>query len=76
MDNDKTDPKRDKETGDWVSDLKPGAGREAKVDKGMEDTFPASDPAPKHDSTGFIAPDGADSAKGEGKPGTPSGGKP
>jgi hypothetical protein len=63
MDNDKTHQKRDRETGDWVSDLKPGATTEAKVDKGVEDTFPASDPAPKPVATGFISPDGKDTAR-------------
>jgi ElaB/YqjD/DUF883 family membrane-anchored ribosome-binding protein len=63
MDKDTTHQKRDRETGDWVSDLKPGATTEAKVDKGVEDTFPASDPAPKPVPTGFISPDGADTAR-------------
>lgn len=80
MDKDKTDQKRDHETGAWVSDLKPGAGTEAKVDKGVEDTFPASDPAQKTGTTGFIAPDGKDTAKatdqGQGQPGSKAGGKP
>jgi ElaB/YqjD/DUF883 family membrane-anchored ribosome-binding protein len=62
MDKDKTHQKRDHETGDWVSDLKPGATTEAKLDKGVEDTFPASDPAPKPFATGFISPDGEDTA--------------
>ena len=80
MDKDKTDQKRDSETGDWVSDLKPGAGTEAKVDKGVEDTFPASDPAPKTGTTGFISPSGHDTGakadQGKDTPGTTSGGKP
>ena len=77
MDKDKTDQKRDRETGDWVSDLKPGATGNAKVEKGLEDTFPASDPAHPTGTTGFIAPDGEDHGKAaEGEPGTPSGGKP
>jgi len=81
MDNDKTDQKRDHETGAWVSDLKPDATQNAKVEKALEDTFPASDPATKSGTTGFIAPGGHDSAagsaeKGEGTPGSPSGGKP
>jgi hypothetical protein len=59
-DKDRTDQKRDRETGDWVSDLKPGATTEAKVDKAVEDTFPASDPAQKSGTTGFISPDGKD----------------
>jgi ElaB/YqjD/DUF883 family membrane-anchored ribosome-binding protein len=63
MDTDKNHQKRDRETGDWVSDLKPGATADAKVDKGVEDTFPASDPAPKPVATGFISPDGADTAR-------------
>jgi hypothetical protein len=63
MDKDKTHQKRDHETGDWVSDLKPGATTEAKLDKGVEDTFPASDPAPKPFATGFISPDGEDTAR-------------
>lgn len=63
MDQDRTDQKRDKETGHWVSDLKPGATAEAKVDKGVEDTFPASDPATKSGTTGFITPDGTDTAQ-------------
>ncbi|MFC7738868.1 hypothetical protein ACFQX4_24415 [Roseomonas sp. GCM10028921] len=62
MDNDRTDQKRDKETGHWVSDLRPGATHEAKVDKGVEDTFPASDPVQKTGATGFISPDGRDTA--------------
>jgi len=77
---DMTDQKRDRETGDWVSDLKPGATTEAKVDKSVEDTFPASDPAQKSGPTGFIAPGGEDLAKatdkGKAKAGTISGGKP
>jgi ElaB/YqjD/DUF883 family membrane-anchored ribosome-binding protein len=63
VDSDRTDQKRDRETGHWVSDLKPGATTEAKVDKGVEDTFPASDPAPKPAVTGFISPDGEDTAR-------------
>jgi hypothetical protein len=62
MDKSKTHQKRDHETGDWVSDLKPGATTEAMVDKGIEDTFPASDPAPKPVATGFISPGGEDTA--------------
>lgn len=62
MDKDRTDQKRDEETGHWVSDLKPGATHEAKVDKGVEDTFPASDPVHKGGATGFISPDGKDTA--------------
>ncbi|WP_043840374.1 hypothetical protein [Muricoccus aerilatus] len=62
MDKDKTDQKRDEETGHWVSDLRPGATPEAKVDKAVEDTFPASDPAHKSGVTGFISPDGTDTA--------------
>ncbi|TPG46440.1 hypothetical protein EAH89_24835 [Roseomonas nepalensis] len=62
MDKDRTDQKRDEETGHWVSDLKPGATHEAKVDKGVEDTFPASDPVQKAGATGFISPDGTDTA--------------
>ena len=58
MDKDKTDQKRDRETGDWVSDLKPGATDNAKVEKGLEDTFPASGPVQKTGTTGFISPDG------------------
>jgi hypothetical protein len=81
MSTDKTDQKRDRETGDWVSDLKPGAGREAKADKAVEDTFPASDPANMNSgTTGFIAPGGKDLGKatdqGSGEAGTRSGGKP
>ena len=80
MDKDKTDQKRDAETGDWVSDLKPGATASAKVDKAVEDTFPASDPTHKPVATGFISPGGHDHAaatdKGAGKPGTEAGGKP
>ena len=57
---DRTDQKRDEETGHWVSDLKPGATHEAKIDKGVEDTFPASDPVQKTGVTGFISPDGTD----------------
>ena len=80
MDKDKTDQARDHETGDWVSDLKPGATTSAKVDKAVEDTFPASDPAPKSGTTGFITPSGEDTAKstdqGQGQPGTTAGGKP
>jgi hypothetical protein len=63
MDKDKTHQKRDRETGDWVSDLNPGATAEAKLDKGVEDTFPASDPAPKPVATSFISPDGEDTAQ-------------
>ena len=62
MDRDRTDQKRDEETGHWVSDLRPGATHEAKVDKGVEDTFPASDPVHKGGATGFIFPDGKDTA--------------
>lgn len=62
MDKDRTDQRRDEETGHWVSDLKPGATHEAKVDKGVEDTFPASDPVQKAGATGFISPDGTDTA--------------
>ncbi|MFC0387618.1 hypothetical protein [Muricoccus vinaceus] len=62
MDKDRTDQKRDEETGHWVSDLKTGATAEAKVDKGVEDTFPASDPVHKGGATGFISPDGKDTA--------------
>jgi len=62
MDKDRTDQQRDHETGHWVSDLRPGATHEAKVDKGIEDTFPASDPAHKSGATGFILPDGKDTA--------------
>ncbi|WP_140886509.1 hypothetical protein [Muricoccus nepalensis] len=62
MDKDRTDQKRDEETGHWVSDLKPGATHEAKVDKGVEDTFPASDPVQKAGATGFITSDGTDTA--------------
>jgi len=62
MDKDRTDQKRDEETGHWVSDLRPGATHEAKVDKGIEDTFPASDPVHKSGATGFIFPDGKDTA--------------
>lgn len=62
MDKDRTDQKRDEETGHWVSDLRPGATHEAKVDKGVEDTFPASDPVHRGGTTGFIAPDGTDTA--------------
>lgn len=80
MDTNRTDQKQDKETGDWISDLKPGATTDAKVDKGVEDTFPASDPATKTGTTGFISPDGEDTAKstdqGKGQPGTTAGGKP
>ncbi|MFC7735059.1 hypothetical protein ACFQX4_04240 [Roseomonas sp. GCM10028921] len=80
MSSDTTDQKQDRETGDWVSDLKPGAGTEAKVDKSVEDTFPASDPAPKTGATGFITPAGEDTAEatdqGQGQPGTTAGGKP
>jgi hypothetical protein len=60
---DKTDQRRDHETGDWVSDLKPGATTESKVDKGVEDTFPASDPTMTMGATGFISPDGEDTAQ-------------
>ena len=52
MDQDRTDQKRDEETGHWVSDLRPGATPEAKVDKAVEDTFPASDPAHKDRAPG------------------------
>ncbi|WP_338663490.1 hypothetical protein VQH23_25485 [Pararoseomonas sp. SCSIO 73927] len=80
MDSDKTDQKRDHETGHWVSDLKPDATPNAKVEKALEDTFPASDPAVKSGTTGFISPEGEDTGasteKGEGGPGSPSGGKP
>ena len=62
MDQDRTDQKRDEETGHWISDLRPGATHEAKLDKGVEDTFPASDPAHKGGATGFIFPDGRDTA--------------
>ncbi|TPG49307.1 hypothetical protein EAH89_21600 [Roseomonas nepalensis] len=62
MNQDRTDQKRDEETGHWVSDLKPGATHEAKLDKGVEDTFPASDPVHKGGATGFISPDGRDTA--------------
>ena len=79
-DKDKTDQKRDQETGDWVSDLKPGATTEAKMDKGVEDTFPASDPVPKTGATGFISPDGEDTARstppGLESPGTVTGQNP
>jgi hypothetical protein len=63
MDTDRTDQKRDRETGHWVSDLKPGATTEAKVDKSVEDTFPASDPVHKAGETGFIAAEGVDTAQ-------------
>jgi hypothetical protein len=63
MDMGRTDQKRDHETGHWVSDLQPGATADAKLDKGVEDTFPASDPAPKSGATGFITPDGRDTAR-------------
>jgi ElaB/YqjD/DUF883 family membrane-anchored ribosome-binding protein len=63
VDKDRTHQNQDRETGDWVSDLKPGATTEAKVDKGVEDTFPASDPAPKPVATGFISPGGEDTAQ-------------
>jgi hypothetical protein len=81
MDKDRTDQKRDQETNSWVSDLKPGAGSQAKADKAVEDTFPASDPANMNTgTTGFIAPDGEDLGKktdeGGGEAGTRSGGKP
>lgn len=62
MNQDRTDQKRDEETGHWVSDLRPGATHEAKLDKGVEDTFPASDPVHKGGATGFISPDGRDTA--------------
>ncbi|WP_198383780.1 hypothetical protein [Roseomonas sp. KE2513] len=62
MNQDRTDQKRDEETGHWVSDLHAGATSEAKVDKGVEDTFPASDPVHKGGATGFISPDGTDTA--------------
>lgn len=62
MDQDRTDQKRDEETGHWVSDLRPGATHEAKLDKAVEDTFPASDPVHKGGVTGFISPDGKDTA--------------
>ena len=75
------DDKRDPETGDWISDLKPGASDEAKSDKAVEDTFPASDPPNATGAvTGFITPEGEDlgekTDEGGGKPGTASGGKP
>lgn len=75
------DDKRDPETGDWISDLKPGATDEAKSDKAVADTFPASDPPNLTGAvTGFITPEGEDlgekAAEGDGKAGTPSGGKP
>ena len=62
MGKNRTDQKRDEETGHWVSDLKPGATQEAKIDKGVEDTFPASDPVHKGGPTGFISSDGMDTA--------------
>lgn len=62
MDKDRRDQRRDEETGHWVSDLRPGATHEAKVDKGIEDTFPASDPVHRSGATGFISPDGRDTA--------------
>ncbi|MBP0447100.1 hypothetical protein J8J14_20190 [Roseomonas sp. SSH11] len=58
---DTTDQKHDKETNSWVSDIKPGAGAQAKADKAVEDTFPASDPANMNTgTTGFITPGGED----------------
>ncbi|WP_424134303.1 hypothetical protein [Roseomonas chloroacetimidivorans] len=80
MDKNRTDQKRD-ETGEWVSDLNPGATSSAKQDKAVEDTFPASDPANMNTgATGFIAPDGEDLGKaadqGSGEAGAVSGGKP
>lgn len=67
MDQDKTDQKRDAD-GHWVSDLKPGASQAAKQDKRLEDTFPASDPAVKSGTTGFVAPDGTElTTEGPGK---------
>ena len=75
-----TSQKRDRENGDWVSDLKPNATPEAKMEKKLEDTFPASDPAHESGTTGFIAPNGEDlgqkADKGDGFPGTLGGGKP
>ena len=76
-----TSEKQDPETGDWISDLKPGASDDAKADKAVEDTFPASDsPNNSGGTTGFITPSGEDlgesTDKGEGEAGTTSGGKP
>ncbi|WP_376093444.1 hypothetical protein ACE7GA_25535 [Roseomonas sp. CCTCC AB2023176] len=63
MDTNRTDQKRDPETGDWISDLKPGASQEAKQDKRSEDSFPASDPAVKTGVTGFVpVPDETEAA--------------
>ena len=67
MDKNQTDQKQDKETGDWVSELKPGATPSAKLDKANEDSFPASDPAVKSGTTGFIAPSGHDTGKEKAK---------
>ena len=53
MDKDKTDQKREAD-GHWVSDLKPGSTEGAKQDKRSEDSFPASDPAVKSGTTGFV----------------------
>lgn len=76
-----TSEKQDPETGDWISDLEPGASKDAKADKAVEDTFPASDsPNMTGGATGFITPSGEDLGEkadtGDGKAGTISGGKP
>jgi hypothetical protein len=85
MASDKLNEKQDPETGDWISDLEPGASTDTKADKAAEDTFPASDPANAGaGTTGFIAPDGQDHGEahgkdadeGSGEAGTVSGGKP
>ncbi|HEY8611788.1 MAG TPA: hypothetical protein VIL69_10920 [Roseomonas sp.] len=81
MDTKNPDQKQDPETGDWVSDLKPGASTDRKADKAVEDTFPASDPANMNTgTTGFITPSGKDlgeaADRGGGEAGTVSGGKP
>lgn len=67
MSSEKMDERRDLETGQWVSDLEAGASTEAKVDKAIKDTFPASDPVQETGVTGFILPDGEDTAEGTGE---------
>ncbi|WP_426958531.1 hypothetical protein [Muricoccus radiodurans] len=52
---DGTDMRQPRQGAEYVSDLKPGAGTDAKLDKEVKDTFPASDPISPKVITGFVA---------------------
>lgn len=46
---------KDRQTGEYVSDLTHGASADAKLEKELKDTFPASDPVAPKVITGFVA---------------------